>query len=153
MAISPEGIFYPVENENFTFDQAGRWGVVALIGDLVLLGKPIDLSEGGFNLVMPGLGTILAAISLLLLLSLVPIWLMGQAGGKVDPYEEVAFKAHVIKKYVEKFDTLRLRRAVSQLKEEYDSLLARNVRGHREAARAELDELETLASYQSLSNI
>ncbi len=81
MAISPEGIFYPVENENFTFDRAGRWGVVALIGDLVLLGKPLDISEGGFKLVMPGLGTILAAISLLLLLSLVPIWFMGQAYG------------------------------------------------------------------------
>jgi hypothetical protein len=151
MAISPEGIFYPVEDENFTFDRAGRWGVIALIGDLVLLGKPIDLSEGGFRLVMPGLGTIFAAISLLLLLSLVPIWFMGQAPG--DPYEEVAFRAYVIKKYIEKFDTMRLRRAVYQLKEEYDDLRARKVKGHREAARAALEELETLASYQSLSNI
>ena len=45
----------------------------------MLLGKPIDVSEGGFKLVMPGLGTIFAALSLLLLLSLVPIWFMGQA--------------------------------------------------------------------------
>jgi hypothetical protein len=126
--------------------------VIALIGDLVLLGKPIGISEGGFKLVMPGLGTIFAALSLLLLLSLVPIWFMGRSRGS-DPYEEVAYRAYVIKKYIEKFDTMRLRRAVSQLKEEYDNLLARNVKGHREAARAELDELETLASYQSLSNI
>ena len=45
----------------------------------------------------------------------------------------------MIKKYVEKFDTLRLRRAVYQLKEEYDDLRARNVQGHREAAHAALD--------------
>lgn len=152
MAISPEGIFYPIENENFTFDRAGRWGVIALIGDLVLLGKPIDVSEASFKLVMPGLGTIFAAISLLLLLSLVPIWLMGRAPGG-DPYEEVAYRAYVIKKYIDKFDTMRLHRAVHQLKEEYEDLRARKIRGHREAARAALEELETLASYQSLSNI
>jgi Na+-transporting methylmalonyl-CoA/oxaloacetate decarboxylase gamma subunit len=152
MAISPEGIFYPVENENITFDRAGHWGVIALIGDLVLLGKPIDVSEGGFKLVMPGLGTIFAALSLLLLLSLVPIWFMGQARGS-DPYEEVAYRAYVIKKYIEKFDTMRLRRAVHQLKEEYEDLRAKKVQGHRESARAALEELETLASYQSSSNI
>jgi hypothetical protein len=152
MAISPEGIFYPVEDENFTFDRAGRWGVIALIGDLVLLGKPIDISEGGFKLVMPGLGTIFAALSLLLLLSLVPIWLMGRARGS-DPYEEVAYRAYVIKKYIEKFDAMRLRRAVYQLKDDYNNLLARKIPGDREAARAALEELETLASYQSLSNL
>jgi hypothetical protein len=59
----------------------------------------------------------------------------------------------VIKKYVDQFDPLRLRRAVSLLKDEYDSLSARKVRGDSEAARSALDELETLASLESMANI
>ncbi|HEY3274313.1 MAG TPA: hypothetical protein VGJ92_11150 [Methanocella sp.] len=153
MAIAPDGIFYPIRNENITFDRAGRWGVIALIGDVVLLGKPVDVSEGGANLVMPDLGTILAAVSLLLLLALVPIWIMGRGAGRADPYGEVAYKASVIMKYVGQFDPLRLRRAVGQLGEEYDNLVARNVRGDRETARAALEELETLSSLESLSNV
>jgi hypothetical protein len=153
MAISTDGIFYPIEGENITFDRAGRWGVIALIGDIVLLGKPVDVSESRSLLVMPGIGTILAAISLLLLLSLVPIWLMGRGAGRADPYGEVAYKASVIMKYVDQFDPLRLRTAVGQLGEEYDSLVARNVRGDRETARAALKELETLSSLESPSNL
>jgi hypothetical protein len=150
MAISPDGIFYPIQGENITFDRTGRWGVIALIGDVVLLGKPVDVSEGGMRLVMPGLGTIFAGISLLMLLSLVPIWFMGQGAGRADPYQELAYKAYVIKKYIDKFDPLRLRRAIGQLKEEYDDLVARNVKGDRYTASSALDELETLASLESL---
>jgi hypothetical protein len=153
MAISPDGIFYPVEGENFTFDRLGRWGMIALVGDVVLLGKPVEVSQGGVKLVMPGLGTIFAAIALLLLLSIVPIWLTGRSAGRADPYEEVTYKAYVIKKYVDKFDPLRLRRSVSQLKEEYDDLVARHVKGDRETARISLEELETLASFESPSNV
>jgi hypothetical protein len=151
MAIDPDGIFYPIEGENITFDTPGRWGVIALIGDVVLLGKPVDVSVGGENLTMPGLGTILPAVALLLLLSIVPIWLMGR--GKADPYDDVAYKAYVIKKYIDQFDQPRLRHAVSQLKEEYDGLVARNVKGDREVARTALEELETLASLESQSNV
>ncbi len=153
MAISPDGIFYPVQGENITFDRAGRWGVIALIGDVVLLGKPVEVSEGGLKLVMPGPGTILAALSLLLLLSIVPIWLMGRGPGKADPYEEVAYKAYVIRKYIDQFDPPRLHLAVGQLRKEYDDLVARNVRGDREAARAGLEELETLARLESVSEV
>jgi hypothetical protein len=127
--------------------------VIALIVDVVLLGKPVEVSEGGLRLVMPGLGTILAALALLLLLALVPIWLMGRGTGRADPYQEVAYKAYVIKKYIDQFDKLRLRLAVSQLKEEYDGLVARNVKGDREAASAGLRELETLAGLESLSSL
>jgi Na+-transporting methylmalonyl-CoA/oxaloacetate decarboxylase gamma subunit len=153
MAISPDSIFYPIEDENVTFNQAGHWGIIAMIGDLVLLGKPVEVSEGGLKLVMPGLGTIFAAISLLLLLSLVPIWFMGQAAGRVDPYDEVAYKAYVIKKYIDHFDPMRLRRAVDQLGGEYNDLVARKVRGDREKAHAMLEELDTLASLESGSNV
>jgi hypothetical protein len=153
MAIAPDGIFYPIESEMITFDRAGRWGVIALIGDVVLLGKPVDVSEGGLKLTMPGLDTILPALALLLILSLVPIWLMGSGSGKSDPYEEVAYKAYVIRKYIDQFDPPRLQVAVSQLKEEYDGLVARNFKGNREAASAALQELETLASLESSADV
>jgi hypothetical protein len=150
MAISPEGVFYPVTGDNFTFDRIGRWGVIALLGDEILLGKPVDVTQGGVQLVMPGIGTILAAISLLLLLAVVPIWLAGRGTVKADPYEDIAFKAYVIRKYIGQFDRPRLLRAVSQLREEYDSLVARHVRGNREKAQVALQELETLARLELL---
>jgi hypothetical protein len=153
MAISPEGIFYPIEDGNITFDRTGRWGVIAMIGDLVLLGKPVDVTEGGLKLVVPGLGTILAALALLMLVSLVPIWLISQPAGLGDPYEEIAYKAYVIKRHLDKFDMMQLRRAVHQLREEYDGLAARKVRGNRKKARSALAELETLSGFESLSNI
>jgi hypothetical protein len=153
MAISPDGIFYPIEGESFTFDREGRWGVIALIGDLVLLGKPVDVSPGGVRLTMPGLGTILAGIALLMLLSLVPIWLMSRVARKGDPYDEIAYKAYVIKKYVEKFDPQRLHHAVSQLRGEYDDLVDRNIRGDQDKAGAALEELETLALFEPSSGL
>ncbi len=150
MAVSPEGIFYPVTGDNFTFDRIGRWGVIALLGDQILLGKPVDVSQGGVQLVMPGIGTILAAISLLLLLAVVPIWLAGRGTTKADPYDDIAFKAYVIRKYIGQFDRPRLLRAVSQLRQEYDGLVVRGVQGHREKARASLEELETLTRLEML---
>ncbi len=150
MAISPEGVFYPVAGDNFTFDRIGHWGVIALLGDEILLGKPVDVTQGGVQLVMPGIGTILATIALLLLLAIVPIWLAGRGTAKADPYEDVAFKAYVVRKYIGQFDRLRLQNAVSQLREEYDSLVARNVSGHREKALTSLKELEVLSRLELL---
>lgn len=150
MAISPEGVFYPVAGGNFTFDRTGRWGVIALLGDEILLGKPVEVTPGGVQLVMPGIGTILAAISLLLLLAVVPIWLAGRRKSLADPYDDIAYKAYVIRKYIGQFDRPRLLRAVAQLREEYDGLVAHQVRGHREGARAALEELETLTRLEML---
>ncbi len=154
MAVSPDGIFYPVEGDKVTFDRTGHWGIIALIGDVVLLGKPVEVSEGGIKLVMPGIGTILAAISLLLLLALVPIWLTSRSRMpvRVDPYDEVAYKAYVIKKYMEKFDATRLRNATDQLKDEYYDLLASDVKGNRKKARVAVEELEVLAGIESPSD-
>lgn len=150
-AVSPDGVFYNIVGNNVTFDQLGRWGVVALVGDTVLLGRPVDVSEGGVRLVMPGIGTILAAIALLLLLALVPIWLMSRGSEKADPYDEIIYKACVIKKYVDQFDSQRLNRAVGQLSDEYNELVTHRIRGRREEARQALDELETLARLESAS--
>ncbi len=150
MAISPEGVFYPVTGDNFTFDRTGLWGVIALLGDEILLGKPVDVTQGGVQLVMPGIGTILAAIALLLLLAIVPIWLSGRGTVKADPYEDIAFKAYVVRKYIGQFDRPRLLRAVSQLREEYDSLVARRVSGNREKALTSLKELEILSRLELL---
>lgn len=150
MAISPEGVFYPVTGGNFTFDRIGHWGVIALLGDEILLGKPVEVTQGGVQLVMPGIGTILAAISLLLLLAVVPIWLAGRGTAKADPYDDITFKAYVIRKYIGQFDRPRLLRAVSDLRQEYDRLVTHRVKGHREQARASLEELETLTRLEML---
>jgi hypothetical protein len=39
---------------------------------------------------------------------------------------------------------------VSQLRQEYDDLVVRRVQGHREKARASLEELETLTRLEML---
>lgn len=148
IAVSPDGIFYPISGENLTFTQAGEWGIIAAVGDQILLGKPVTVSEPETQFAMPGLDTILAAIALLLLLSIVPIWLLTRNRG-TDPYRDITFKAYVIRKYIDHFDTDRLRRAVGAIEDEYYSLIARNARGDKEAARASLDELRTLTHLES----
>lgn len=148
MAISPEGDYYPVQGGNFTFDRAGKWGVIALVGNDVLLGRPVDVGPAGARLVMPGMDTILAAISLLLLLAVVPIWLLGKRATARDPYQDVAYKAYVVGKYIGHFDPPRLRRAVGAIAREYDDLVAGGARGDRERARSTLDELRTLAGLE-----
>lgn len=147
MAISPDGDFYPIEGDTFTFDKIGRWSVAALVGDIVLVGKPVDVSAGGVQLVMPGLTTILAAISLLLLLSVIPIWFATRARRRHDPYEDVIFKAYVVRKYIDQFDIYRLKNAVAILTQEFDDLVKRNVRGRKDDARASIEELKTLSQF------
>ncbi|HUL62031.1 MAG TPA: hypothetical protein VLT35_03125 [Methanocella sp.] len=148
MAVSPDGGFYPIESDNFTFDRTGRWGVIAFEGDTVLLGRPVDVGPGGVRLVMPGISSILAAIALLLLLAVVPIYLSSQGLQRVDPYGEIAYKASIISKYIDQFDPRRLRLAVDQLRDDYDGLVRRVARGNRKEARNALEELETLVSFE-----
>jgi hypothetical protein len=148
MAISPEGDFYWVENNNFTFDRHGRWGVVLMAGEEALLGRPVHAEYSTARLVIPGLDTILASISLLLLLSVVPIWLTARPLPSTDPYEAVVYKANVVKKYLDQFDAVRLQRATAMLVDEYDSLVAQGVRGDREHALSSLADLRTLAGLE-----
>lgn len=147
MALSPDGIFYPVTDNVFTFNQPGKWGVVAVVGDQIILGRPITVETGGAMLAMPGLDTILAAASLLLLVSIIPIWLFSRRKSS-DPYDDVSFKAYVIKKYIDKFDKPRLSTAVSQVEDEYNRLVTEGVNGDRERAQASISELRALASMQ-----
>lgn len=149
MAVSPDGDFFPITEGNFTFGRTGRWGIIALVGNDILLGRPVDIGEGGAQLVMPGLDTILASLSLLLLLAVVPIWFLGRTVTIKDPYEDVAYKAYIVKKYIDQFDARRLRHAVDMLSREYDELLAKGAKGNSELAKSSLDELRTLAQLES----
>jgi hypothetical protein len=148
IAVSPDGIFYPVTSENFTFSQVGKWGIIASAGDQMLLGKPVTIGKGGAQLVMPGMDTILAAIAFILLLSIIPIWLFTRKSGK-DPYKDITFKAYVIRKYIDQFDPDRLKRAVGTIEDEYYNLISSNAPGDREEARASIDELRTLTRLES----
>ena len=148
IAVSPDGIFYPVTSDNFTFDQEGKWGIIASIGDLMLLGKPIAVSKGGANLTMPGIDTILASIAFILLLSLVPLWVLTR-DKTADPYRDITFKTYVIRKYIDHFDSDRLKRAVGLVEDEYYNLVSSDIPGDREQARASLDELKTLTRLES----
>lgn len=148
MAVSPDGIFYPVTSENFTFSQEGKWGIIASVGDQMLLGKPVTVGKGGVQLVMPGMDTILAAIAFVLLLSIIPIWLFTRKSGK-DPYQDITFKAYVIRKYIDHFDPDRLKRAVGNIEDEYYNLVSSNAPGDRDQARASIDELRTLTRLES----
>ena len=91
-------------------------------------------------------GTILAGLSLLVLLSVVPLWLAAPRKAVADPYEDIVYKAYVIRKYIDKFDRYRLKRAVEMLNREYEGLVARNARGKKVKARKSLEELNTLAA-------
>jgi hypothetical protein len=146
MAVSPDDVLYSINPGNFTFNEIGLWGVVVLDGDDVIIGKTVDVTAMKSPLAGLDVGTILAGISLLVLLSVVPIWLMGPAKLATDPYADITYKAYVIRKYIDKFDTERLQRAVKVLKEEYDGLAAKKARGNREEARKAIEELDTLAS-------
>ncbi len=148
IAVSPEGIFYPVTSDNFTFNKAGKWGIIASVGDLMLLGRPVSVSSGNAYLAMPGIDTILASIAFILLLSLVPIWILTR-DKHADPYRDITFKTYVIRKYIDHFDTDRLKRAVGQVEDEYYDLVSSDVPGDRDQARASLDELKTLTRLES----
>lgn len=149
MAVSPDGTLYHVSGDNFTFNKPGLWGVVVLVGDEIILGKTVNVSGVSSPLAALDTGTILAGISLLVLVSVVPLWLMTPARIiEKDPYDDIVYKASVIKKYIDKFDKQRLQRAVQMLRDEYSDLTAKGAKGKKDEALAAINELNTLASLE-----
>ncbi len=144
MAVSPDGNVYPIESGNYSFDRVGLWGVMVLTGDEIVLGKAVDVTAEKSLLEGLDIGTILAGISLLVLLAVVPIWLMAPRQRIEDPYEDVIFKADVIKKYITRFDQARLKRAVQLLWDEYSGLVSKGAEGRKDEALKAINELNTL---------
>ncbi|MCD1295669.1 hypothetical protein CUJ83_11740 [Methanocella sp. CWC-04] len=148
MCVSPDGTLYPVEDNSFTFDREGKWAAIVLVGNEILLGKPIDVVSGRALFTIPDMGTLMAALALLLLLSVIPIWIFTGRREKIvteDPYSDISYKAYVVKKYMGKFDKSRLKRTIDFLWDEYNDLLKQGVEGRKEEARASLEELRRLA--------
>lgn len=158
MAVSPEGNFYPVRNGNFSFTETGKWGLIVLVGEEMILGKSIDVVEPVNLFSIPDVPVLLASMALLLLLSIVPIWFVAVrgpahvtgAGVSADPYSEIAYKAYVVKKNINAFDRSRLSRVVGFLEEEYDELVSRGTPGRRQEASSALQELRTLANLEQV---
>ncbi len=146
MAVSPEGNVYPVNEGNYSFDSVGLWGVIVLVGDEIIIGRTVDVAPVRSPLAGIDPGTALAGLSLLALLSLVPIWLTAPRKAVEDPYDDIAYKAYVIRKYIDKFDRDRLQRAVEMLNREYEGLVSRGARGKKARARKSIEELNTLVS-------
>lgn len=149
MTVSPNGTLYRVSNNTFTFDQEGLWGVMLLVGDEFVLGKPVYVVGQGTAaalLTMPDLGAVLAAASLLVLLAVVPIWILaGKRTEETDPYSDILFKTYVVRKYIGQFDKHRLNRVVQVLKNEYYDLVAKGAKGKKAEAKSSIEELGTLA--------
>jgi len=149
MAVSPNGTLYGVSNSSFTFDKEGLWGVMALVGDEFILGKPVNVVAQGSNAALLAIsdpGTILAAASLLVLLAVVPVWILaGRRTEESDPYSDILFKAYVVRKYIGQFDKHRLNRVVQVLRNEYYELVARGAKGKKDEAKSSIEELGTLA--------
>jgi hypothetical protein len=148
MVVSPEGSVYPINAGNYTFSSAGLWGVIVLVGDEILIGKTVDVTLIKSPLAGIDWGTALAGLSLLALLSLVPLWLMAPARKRKDPYDDVIYKAYVIKKYIDRFDKARLQRAVGMLEDEYKGLLEKGEKGKKDEALSAIKELNTLANME-----
>jgi len=148
MAVSPEGNVYPVSEGNYTFGSVGLWGVIVLVGDEIIIGRTVDVAPARSPLAGIDLGTALAGLSLLALLSMVPVWLMVPRKAVEDPYEDIVYKAYIIRKYIDKFDRDRLRRAVEMLNRDYEGLTARGARGKKARARKSIEELDTLVSLE-----
>jgi hypothetical protein len=146
LVVSPEGPVYPISEGNFTFNSIGLWGVIVMVGDEMIIGKAVDVTAVQSPLSGIDAGTVLAGLSLLVLLSVVPIWLMAPGmTKKEDPYDDIIYKAYIIKKYVDRFDKDRLQRAVQMLWDEYSELVAQGARGKKDKALADINELNTLA--------
>lgn len=145
LAVSPEGTAHPISEGNVTFDRLGLWGVIVMVGDEMILGKTVDVTAARSPLTGIDMGTVLAGLSLLVLLSVVPLWTLTPGRQAIDPYEDILYRAYIIRKYMDRFDAERLRRAVQMLKEEYSGLVAKGARGKKNKAKKEIDELETLA--------
>jgi len=148
MVVSPEGKVYPIDEGNYTFNSVGLWGVIVLVGDEIIIGKAVDVTPVQSPLVGLDVGTALAGLSLLVLLSVVPLWLMAPGKAMEDPYEDIVYKAYIIRKYIDKFDRHRLRRAVEMLNKEYEGLISRGARGKKAKARKSIEELNTLVSLE-----
>jgi hypothetical protein len=153
MAVSPNGTLYRMANGTFTFDREGLWGIMVLVGDEFLLGKPVNVVSSGAAglLAIPDTGTILAAASLLVLLAVVPIWILAgrqMRAEEKDPYSDILFKTYVVRKYITQFDKSRLERVVQVLKNEYYDLVARGAKGKKDEAKSSIDELGTLANLE-----
>ncbi len=149
MAVSPNGTLYRVSNSSFTFNKEGLWGIMVLVGDEFVLGKPLNVVGQGAAaalLTIPDIGTLLAAASLLVLLAVVPIWLLaGKRTEETDPYSDILFKTYVVRKYISQFDKHRLNRVVQVLKNEYYDLVAKGAKGKKAEAKSSIEELGTLA--------
>jgi len=145
LAVSPEGVAHPVNEGNVTFDRPGLWGIIVMVGDEMILGKTIDVTAVESPLMGIDVGTILAGLCLLILLSLVPLWTLAPAKQAIDPYDDVIYRAYVIRKYIDRFDAARLKNAVGMLKEEYQGLVDKGARGKRDMAKKAINELEMLA--------
>lgn len=149
LAVSPEGAVYPFSEGNFTFSSIGLWGVIVLVGDEMILGKTVDVSAVQSPLAGVDVGTILAGLSLIVLLSVVPIWVMApRIAGNKDSYQDIIYKSYVIRKYIDRFDKPRLQNAVRMLRDEYESLVERGEKGKKDEALADIEELGTLASFE-----
>ena len=145
LAVSPEGAVYPVSEGNVTFDRTGLWGIIVMVGDEMILGKTVEVIPVQSPLAGIDMSTVLAGLSLLILLSVVPLWTITPHKQAMDPYENVIYRARIIRKYIDRFDAARLRRAVKMLQDEYDGLVAQGARGKRNTAKKAIEELETLA--------
>lgn len=145
LAVSPDGAVYPINEGNVTFDHIGLWGVIVLIGDEMILGKTVEITPVQSPLTGIDGSTILAGLSLLILLSIVPLWTVVPHKQAPDPYEDIIYRAHVIRKYIDRFDAARLRRAVKMLRDDYDGLIEQGVRGKSITAKKAIEELGTLA--------
>lgn len=148
LAVSPGGSVYHISEGNYTFNDIGLWGVLVLVGDDVIVGKTVDVTPAQSPLAGVDLGTALAGLSLLVLLSVVPLWMAAPRKAVRDPYEDVIFKAYVIQKYIDKFDRHRLKKATEMLDKEYGELVSKGARGKKVKARRALDELNTLVSLE-----
>jgi hypothetical protein len=148
MVVSPEGNVYPINEGNYTFSDVGLWGVIVLVGDEIIIGKAVDVTPMQSPLAGIDLGTALAGLSLLVLLSVVPLWMAAPRKAIADPYEDIVYKAYIIRKYIDKFDRHHLRRAVEMLNKEYEELVSRGARGKKAKARKSIEELNTLVSLE-----
>ncbi len=148
MAVSPEGKVYPASEGNYTFSSVGLWGVILLVGDEVLIGKTVDVTPVQSPLAGIDAGAALAGLSLLVLLSVVPLWLAAPRKAVADPYDDIMYKAYIIRKYIDKFDRDRLQRAVGNLNSEYDRLIAMGAKGKKAEARKSIEELNTLVALE-----
>jgi hypothetical protein len=152
LAASPDGYVYPVKNNTFSFNREGRWSLIVLIGEEILLGKPITVVKSGGIFSTNDNSTAFLALLLLFFMLAVPLWLMSRKPSlktEKDPYSELRFKAYVIKKYIRSFDKGRLKRTIEILYDEYYEMARRGYKGKKDDALNSLEELKKLSENES----